>query len=209
VDWFKRHLNLTWLFGALFVLILGSLLINFAGLDILEKGSNQAYFFIWCMLPLNGWILWQKGRSLHWLWLAFFFVPYISLVLGNKKQSSPKDKTLPSSADKKDKTNRHKQKQQKLTSTALKFNKAFYILGIVFSALFVLGILASIPVLITKDYQKEDYVFYILDPSPEEAVANDIFDPSSDANFSALLYGHASEYFSGVGYSCIELNNDT
>lgn len=63
--------------------------------------------------------------------------------------------------------------------------------------------------MITKDYQKEDYVFYILDPSPEEAVANDIFDPSSDANFSALLYGRTSEYFSGIGYSCIELNNDT
>lgn len=207
MNWLKRHLNLTWLFGALFVLVLGSVLINFAGLDILEKGGNQAYFFIWCMLPLNGWILWQKGRSLHWLWLALFFVPYITLILGNKKQSSPKQKTLASDT-KTVKINKQKQKRQQLTPKPLKFNRTFYILGIVFSALIVLGILVSIPVLITKDYQKENYIFYILDPSPEEAVSWDIFDPT-DANLSTLLYGYTSEYFSGTGYSCIELTNDT
>jgi len=79
----------------------------------------------------------------------------------------------------------------------------------VFSALIVLGILVTIPILATNDYQRVSYIFYILDPYPEEATANDIFDPSSDAIFSALLYGYSSEYFSGIGYSCIELSNDT
>lgn len=207
MNWFKRHLHLTWLFGSLLVVLIATAIKVFFGHGVLE-GNNAAYFFIWCMLPLNGWILWQKGRSLHWLWLAFFFVPFIPLVLGNRKQSSPKQKTLASNT-KTVKVSKQKQKRQQLISKPLKFNRTFYILGIVFSALFVLGILVSIPLVATKDYQKEDYVFYILDPSTEETVANDIFDPSSDANFSALLYGRTSEYFSGIGYSCIELNNDT
>jgi len=207
MSWLKRHLNLTWLFGALFVLILGSLLINFAGLDILEKGSNQAYFFIWCMLPLNGWILWQKGRSLHWLWLAFFFFPFIPIILGNKKQPIQEEKPI-QSLNSKDIITTQKQKKQKPTHKTLKFNRAFYILGIVFSVLLVLGLLVAIPILVTRGYQKANYIFYIFAPYPEEVATNDIFDPT-DANLSALLYGHTSEYFSGIGYSCIELSNDT
>jgi len=153
VKWFKKHLNLTWLFVALLapqlgLLIATKLLIidipltllnsfmavtigeitraiidpamiifkfvtyplmavsSFAGLTgerqyakafslvFLKEGTNAAYFFIWFMLPINAWILNQKGRSLHWLWLALFFVPYISLILGNKKQPSHKQGTL-------------------------------------------------------------------------------------------------------------------
>lgn len=96
MNWFKRHLNLTWLFGALLVCLLGAALIVFLNLDFLQKGNNQAYFFIWVMLPINAWILKQKGRSLHWLWLAFFFVPFIPVILGNKTRSLHEQKTLPS-----------------------------------------------------------------------------------------------------------------
>jgi hypothetical protein len=146
VNWFKRHLNLTWLFAALlapqFGLIIAAkflaidipltfinaqiaasrgefttgiadfamiafnflwlplfVLGKFAGcigernyaeaisLGFLREGNNAAYFFIWFMLPINAWVLKQKGRSLHWLWLAFFFVPYISVILRNKTKT--------------------------------------------------------------------------------------------------------------------------
>jgi hypothetical protein len=200
VNWFKRHLNLTWIFGALFVAILASLLITFVGFNFFKQGYNQAYFFIWCMLPLNGWILLQKGRNLNWLWLAFFFVPFIPIVLGNKKQRT----ALP----KENETATRKTRIQKPAVQPLKFNKPFYILGIVFSSLIALGILISIPILATSSYQKESYLFYILDPSSDESAAANIFIPT-DANFSALLYGHTSQYFSGAGYSCIELSDDT
>jgi hypothetical protein len=153
VNWFKKHLNLTWLFVALLTPWFGLIIVaKFLAIDIpltllnsffavtigeitraiidptmiifkfvtypfmafasfigligerqyanaislvfLKEGANAAYFFIWFMLPINAWILNQKGRSLHWLWLAFFFVPYISLILGNKKQASHKQQIL-------------------------------------------------------------------------------------------------------------------
>jgi len=150
MSWFKRHLHLTWLFGALLVPLVGSTLISI-GLDSLGNGNNPGYFFIWFMLPINAWILNQKGRSLHWLWLAFFFVPYITLILGNKKQSLQKQKTLPPD-NKKDKIN--KQKKEKRTKQKITPKPLFYILVIVFSVLIVLGILASIIILTTRDQVK-------------------------------------------------------
>ena len=155
MNWFKRHLNWTWLFVALLApqlglaiaakflavvapltfasalfaaaggnfnqgigdlaLIVGSLVAtpvlaigglggcigerryaDAISLSFLREGNNAVYFFIWFMLPINAWILKQKGRNLHWLWLAFFFVPYISVILGNKNRSLHKKKTPPS-----------------------------------------------------------------------------------------------------------------
>jgi hypothetical protein len=81
--WLKRHLNIAWLFGALLVCLIAGTLVTM-GLDFLSKGNNPGYFFIWCMLPLNGWLLKQKGRSLQWLWACLFFLPWIPLVLSNK-----------------------------------------------------------------------------------------------------------------------------
>jgi peroxiredoxin len=170
MNWFERHLNLTWLLGAIFVLVLGTVLINFAGLDVLEKGSNQAYFFIWCMLPLNGWLLWQKGRSLHWLWLAFFFVPYIPLILGNKKTISMQVKTpsLPDKEkDKIDKEKKRKQPRQKATPKPLKSKKMFYVLGIAFSALIALGVIASITILATRDQRDQVEIPQLGDKAPD------------------------------------------
>ena len=67
---------------------------NAISLSFLREGNNAVYFFIWFMLPINAWILKQKGRNLHWLWLAFFFVPYISLILRNKRGSQEDKKCL-------------------------------------------------------------------------------------------------------------------
>lgn len=83
-NWFKRHLNLTWLFGLLGLCFFVAILETFLGMAFLGKGNNGTYFICWTMLPVNGWVLKQKGRSLHWLWLALFF-PIISLILSNKK----------------------------------------------------------------------------------------------------------------------------
>jgi hypothetical protein len=134
VNWFKKHLNLTWLFGALLVVFIATSIKVFFGHGVLE-GNNAAYFFIWCMLPLNAWILRQKGRNLNWLWLAFFFVPYITLILGNKKQSSHNQKTLSPPDNKGDKINKQKKEgrtKQKITPKPFKLNRPSYILGIVF-----------------------------------------------------------------------------
>ena len=64
-------------------------------LGFLREGNNVAYFFIWFMMPVNAWVLKQKGRSLHWLWLAFFFVPYISVILHNKTRTLHEPKIPP------------------------------------------------------------------------------------------------------------------
>jgi hypothetical protein len=62
--------------------------------DFLREGNKAAYFFIWFMFPINAWILKQKGRSSLWLGLAFFFVPYVSLILGNKITSKKNEECL-------------------------------------------------------------------------------------------------------------------
>jgi hypothetical protein len=87
-SWFKRHLNLTWLFWMLGAYFLASFLKVYLGIDIIGTSKYaSAAFFCWGMLPVNGWVLYQKGRSLHWLWLAFW-IPIIPIILSNKKTSS-------------------------------------------------------------------------------------------------------------------------
>jgi len=86
-SWFKKHLNLTWLFWLLGFCFFIAFLRTFLGFDIVGTAKNAStYFLCWAMLPVNGWVLHQKGRSLNWLWLALFF-PIISIILSNKKTS--------------------------------------------------------------------------------------------------------------------------
>lgn len=92
-----------------------------------------------------------------------------------------------------DKQRERKQTRQKTIPKPLKFNRLFYILGIVFSILIVLGILASITILATKDYQRVSYIFY-MQTCPEADL---------------LPNGDLPNDFSYVGCTCIGLSNYT
>lgn len=92
-----------------------------------------------------------------------------------------------------DKQKKRKKTKRKAAPKPLKFNRAFYILGIVFSVLIVLGLLASIPMLATKD-QMGNYIFYI---------------DGNECPYSVLSKSDLPGPFSFVGCQCIELSNDT
>jgi hypothetical protein len=84
-NWFERHLNWTWMFG----------LITFYFIQIVATPSRAGYlttsqleeayntsFTVWLLslcilyLPLTGWVLRQKGRSLWFLLISgFLFLP--------------------------------------------------------------------------------------------------------------------------------------
>ena len=93
VSWFKKHLNLTWLFWLLGFCFFVAFVKTFLGYDIVGTAKNAStYFLCWCMLPVNGWVLYQKGRSMWWLLLALFF-PIISIILSNKKTTKTQGQT--------------------------------------------------------------------------------------------------------------------
>jgi len=81
MDWFKQHLNWTWVFclllTSLFSLILT--LFEISG----DAGSNVAYWvflvaglgsFVF-FLVISGWVIKQKGHSLWWILLVGWFSP--------------------------------------------------------------------------------------------------------------------------------------
>ena len=79
-NWFKRHLNWTWVFGWLFVFVVCFIFgftMGFAAPD----ASEEAIIFIAnifgsiFMLVISGWVIKQKGRSLWWILLSGIFSP--------------------------------------------------------------------------------------------------------------------------------------
>ena len=86
IDWCKRHLNWTYVFGR--ILIITALLLVF-GVDYVDTDSG-----LWLLVGLDtlttmllcGWILREKGRSLWWL--IFLFVSrmgFLVLLFKNKR----------------------------------------------------------------------------------------------------------------------------
>lgn len=96
-SWFRQHLHLTWLVWLLIFCFVPATLGAFLGFDFLGKGNNATYMLLWLMLPVNGWVLKRKGRSLGWLFLALF-LPFIPLILANNRAEAAKP-ALPKSPD--------------------------------------------------------------------------------------------------------------
>jgi len=76
--WFLKHLNWTWVLAYLFVVAI--LLV--IGAEGSEAKVLANILGVTIMLPVSGWVISQKGRSLWWLLLAWLFSP---LWLPNKK----------------------------------------------------------------------------------------------------------------------------
>jgi hypothetical protein len=86
MNWFKKHLHLTWLFYMIVSLpVVGLVLMFIFGLDGRTAGSIGAY--MWLMLtpfPVNLWILHQKKRSWAWSLFTLWTLCWFPLVIGNK-----------------------------------------------------------------------------------------------------------------------------
>jgi len=87
VNWFKTHLNWTYVLGHLAGFALGlalSLVLVVADPSVSEDAAAAVSVVVWgvVLYPTSAWVLWQKYRSLCWLWLVWWGSP---LWLGNRK----------------------------------------------------------------------------------------------------------------------------
>jgi hypothetical protein len=77
MNWFKRHLNLTW--------VLVTVLSFGMGYYLSIYGKIGIVIFAGGTLAVSAWVLYRKGRSMAWLLLGAFWV----ILLTNKKGSNP------------------------------------------------------------------------------------------------------------------------
>ena len=89
MNWFERHLNLTWLIVLVPGYLLGIILATFVATLFInttppEKVIDAILYIapLIVIIPVTIWVLRSKGRSLWWLLLTGLFVP---MVLSNKK----------------------------------------------------------------------------------------------------------------------------
>jgi hypothetical protein len=86
MEWFKKHLHLTWLFYMIvsfFVVVLIFYLI----MPTNSSGIGTVATYIWLMLtpfPVNIWMLRQKNRSWAWSLFGLWILCWIPLLIGNK-----------------------------------------------------------------------------------------------------------------------------
>ena len=79
-SWSLKHLNWTWVLSYMFVVII--LLV--IGAEGSEGKAIANILSVTILLPVSGWVIIQKGRSLWWILLAWLLSP---LWLTNKKKS--------------------------------------------------------------------------------------------------------------------------
>ena len=87
MNWFQRHLNWTWVLCLLLTFVVAfvtGFLMAIVDPNVSEDVADVVGWIIYLvvMLPVSGWIIKQKGRSLWWILLSGWFSP---LWLGNKK----------------------------------------------------------------------------------------------------------------------------
>ena len=121
-DWFKRHLNLTWLSFYILTLVVAcsyvvyivqqpppttmvatpnhydisgqwiegtsTYIIDDKALE--ARNSDVAILWFWPIyligtILISRWVLNQKNRSLHWLWLTLFFLAITPILLSKKE----------------------------------------------------------------------------------------------------------------------------
>ena len=81
MNWFQKHLNWTWVLAYLFMVLI-QFVIGAEGIEAKGVGSLLG---VTIMLPISGWVIVQKGRSLWWILLSGLFSP---LWLKNKTKKS-------------------------------------------------------------------------------------------------------------------------
>ncbi len=96
MNWYERHLNLTWVLVCLVSLVTcffvgvytGFLILGGASMGTIETAETLGDIISWVvMIPVSFWVLHRKGRSPLWILLTGWFSP---LWLSNKKQKGGK-----------------------------------------------------------------------------------------------------------------------
>jgi len=83
MNWFKKHLNLTWLI--VFLVLAFFVMPDSDEPKYVYQGGSAFCWFI--LLIVDNWILGQKGRSKLWLILSALLI-WFPLVLRNKKDAT-------------------------------------------------------------------------------------------------------------------------
>jgi len=87
MNWFKRHLNLTWLLAYVFYMVgcfVSGMLLAILAFDTSDASMSVMVYVLGAiiMLPASLWVFTMKGRSLWWVLLAGWLSP---LWLSNKR----------------------------------------------------------------------------------------------------------------------------
>lgn len=85
MNWFQRHLNLTWLITWLSYPIVAMIFIS-VNKEFASFFALLVYLYMLCLFIITIWVLKNKSRSLWWL-----LIPYSWLLLSNKNEQYNKD----------------------------------------------------------------------------------------------------------------------